>query len=432
MNVFEAEIAKYERRLAKIEQSPRPNMVKSNKIFYQAMLEDNREQLAWWRQGKPFVVVGGSDLSILMRCFGDFRVLNLVRIADRMGTKKAEAAVEKLRAMGLPDFVCDRTILFLPLAAMAGEIPEPKIVVTRTGGCEVVNNTTRTLAKTMGIPLFTIDVPFEDPHHQHLPYVTKQMENLIAWVEANLPGAKFDEKKLVEWQTAVRRYWAALHDIYELRKHVPCPDHPRDVFREPMFPGQFPNPSLIIEYYERYRDELRERVAKNYSPVGEEKLRIVWAISGPYGSGMWDYLAQTGVAMPYFLFGSSRDNFVMPHYGDTSDYGRELKPLEEEARKTLYNSWGGGGERWIRDSVFACQEFKADGLVLFEQTGCQPVLGLGQLLTQRLKERYPIPVWSVEGRQLLGRSEGVEAEFMSGLAAFVNLCHERKKVRQAA
>ncbi len=427
MNPYEIEIAKYERRLRAIEEKPSPTMLASNKLLYRAEMEENIEQLKAWREGKPFLA--GAIMGEILRSFGDYHLVPLVGIADRLGSKRAEQYVDKVRAMGLPDYACDRTILFLPLAVMEGELPKPQIIVVSTGFCEVINDSHRTLARLLGVPVYGVDVPFEDPHQPHLDYVVKQLEGLIEWVEATLPGAKYDETRQVERQKYAHRFEAALHDIYKLRQHVPCPDHPRDVFREPTGPGGFTNPELITEYYESYRDELQERVKTGFVPVGEEKLRIVWAISGPYGSNIWDYLAERGVSVPYWHYGQAARNFFKPTYGDTTEFGRKLTPLEEGARQMMYNSWAGNGERWIKDTLFACQEFQADGLVIFEQTGCQPVLGLGQLTADRLEKEIGIPAWRIEGRMLLGRTERTEDEFMSGLEAFINLCFERKKSR---
>ncbi len=428
MNIFEAEIAKYERRVARIAANPGSKMLASNLTYYQAELEHNKELLKWWGEGKPFVAIGG-PMPTLLHAFSNCRPLNLIRIADRLGTKRAEEACDKVRAMGLPDYACDRTILFMPLAAMMGDIPKPQLIVSHTGACNVANDTHRALAHLLNVPVYTVDVPFEDPHKEHLAYVTKQLHGLIEFMETNLPGAKYDESGLVKCQKYMQRWSNAMHDIYELRKRVPCPDHPRDVFREPLFPSQFFNPELIVQYYESYRDELRDKAQRGWTPVGEEKLRIVWAISGPYGSNAWDYLAERGVSVPLFHYGQEKRTFAMPTYDDVTEFGRKLSPLEEEARMILYNSWGGIGERWIDDTISVCKEFRADGLVQFEQTGCQPMLGLSQLATERVKAEVGIPCWSVEGRMLLGRTEHTEAQFMAGLEAFINLCFERKRGR---
>ncbi|MBI2957687.1 MAG: 2-hydroxyacyl-CoA dehydratase [Chloroflexi bacterium] len=431
MNIFEVEIAKYERRLKRIASSPGSNMLASNRLLYEAHLEQNREQLRWWQEGKPFISQSAFGIETFVQAFGDFQMLNLIPIADRLGTRLAEAAFEKVRAMGLPEYACDRTTLFFPLAIMGGELPRPKLIVTRTGACNVMSNSHRALGQMMGVPVFTIEVPFQEPHQEHLGYVVAQLEQLIEWIEVNLPGAKYDEEKLAEMQQATKPYFDALHDIYELRKLVPCPDHPRDVFREPVHPGQFVNPGKMIEYYQSYRDELRERVRTGFVPVGEEKMRIVWGITGPYGSGIWDYLAGRGVSVPWWQYGGTARIFYKPTLGDVTEFGRKLSPLEEVARTMLYNSWGGDGERWIRDTVMVCRDFKADGFVQFEQTGCQPVLGLGRLVAQRLEKDLGIPSWQVEERQLLGHSERTEAEFVSGLGAFIDLCFNRKAARGA-
>ncbi len=428
MRFFEEEISKYERRLKRIGDNPSPSMLVSNRLLYEAMLEHNKEQLRWWREGKRFIATeGGTDL--LVRCFGDFRPIALIPIADRMAPDRAEACFDRVRGMGLPDYACDRTILFLPLAIVGDDLPKPAMVIARTGACEVAHNTHRALAKMMGIPVYTIDVPFSDPHEEHLDYNVAQLKELIKYVEGNIPGAQFNGETLIKWLELERRYFNALHDIYELRKLVPCPDHPRDVFREPHSPSGYAVPSVMVDYYEAYRDELKERVKRGFVPVGEEKLRIVWGITGPYGSNVWDYLASRGVSVPFWHYGQALRNFAMPFTGDEMEFGRRLKPLEEVSRFMLYNSWAGDGERWIRDTVHSCKEFKADGFVYFDQTGCQPVLGLAELVKTRLEQELGIPMWYVEGRMLLGRSERTNTEFMAGLESFLNLCFNRKQTK---
>ena len=76
MNVFEVEIAKYERRIEKIERNPSPTMLASNKLFYQAQLEDNRANLEAWREGKRFLSAGQSRNTMVLQCLGDFQMLN--------------------------------------------------------------------------------------------------------------------------------------------------------------------------------------------------------------------------------------------------------------------------------------------------------------------------------------------------------------------
>lgn len=424
-SIFEEEIAKYERRLDAIERNPRPDMNASNKILYQLMLEENRALDRAWREGKTFLAVVGHQSNV-MRCFGDYPIVTLTRIADRLGLKRAEAAAEKVRAMGWPDYSCDRCILLMPLAYMGEELPKPKLIVAETGGCNVHHDCHEALAAMLDIPFFTVDIPFKDPPKDHLDYVVKQVDELIEFVEANLPGAKFNMNTLIERGKIATRRTKALHEINELRMHIPCPDHPRDVFREPLYVGNFIDPTLLAVYYEAYRDELKEKVARGYTPVGEEKLRLVWSISGPHDSSIWDYLVKRGVSLPYWHQGGSPRAYVLPFTGDQTEFGRRLTPMEEEIRTWTRMSWGGTAERWLNDIIPCCKESHADGLVMFEEQGCQPMIGMCKLTADLVEKELGIPVWRVEGRQLLGHTERENAEFLAGLEAFVNLCFERK------
>ncbi len=76
-------------------------MFASNKLLYQAFLEHNREQIKWRREGKPFFTASGMAMPILTRIFRDFQPRGFVPTADRMGSKDAERAVEKVWIMGL-------------------------------------------------------------------------------------------------------------------------------------------------------------------------------------------------------------------------------------------------------------------------------------------------------------------------------------------
>ena len=57
MNNFEAEIVKYERRIRKMEANPGPGRLKCNKLLYEALIEDCKENLRAWKAGEPFAVV---------------------------------------------------------------------------------------------------------------------------------------------------------------------------------------------------------------------------------------------------------------------------------------------------------------------------------------------------------------------------------------
>ncbi|MBI2958605.1 MAG: 2-hydroxyacyl-CoA dehydratase, partial [Chloroflexi bacterium] len=177
-SIFQEEIDKYQKRLDRIDRNPSPTMLSANRLLYQAHLENNKAHLRWWQEGKPFIALAGAGLETLFRAFGEYQILPMVYIADRLGTKKAEEAMDKVRAMGLPDYACDRTMLFMPFATAGVELPKPKIIITRTGSCNVVNNSFRAMGRLLDVPVYTIEVPFSDPYQEHLDYVVEQLRDL--------------------------------------------------------------------------------------------------------------------------------------------------------------------------------------------------------------------------------------------------------------
>ena len=153
-----------------------------------------------------------------------------------------------------------------------------------------------------------------------------------------------------------------LRDTYELRKRVPCPISPQDSFRLMAMPSRYPNPAKVVEYSRSYRDELFERADKGIGGVPEEKLRIAWLATGPYGRSTFDLLTRKGVSLPWFHYGRAPQYFgvVRDDYGDESVYGRKLTPLEELGRFFNANVWAGDSDAWVDPLIKVCQELKID------------------------------------------------------------------------
>lgn len=58
------------------------------------------------------------------------------------------------------------------------------------------------------------------------------MTGLIKWLIKTVPGVSYSEDKLIDWFDAEKNFFDILHDIFELKKHKPCPMVTRDAFRE--------------------------------------------------------------------------------------------------------------------------------------------------------------------------------------------------------
>ncbi|MBI2856730.1 MAG: 2-hydroxyacyl-CoA dehydratase [Chloroflexi bacterium] len=192
-------------------------------------------------------------------------------------------------------------------------------------------------------------------------------------------------------------------------KHVPCLVDPREAFggggnASPL------HPEKSLAYARAKLEELRERAARGFSALPEEKLRTIWTVTG-YNNDRapLDYLASRGVA----LLMRTDDGIIkgcgfLPTYGDESQFGRKLSPLEEQARELLNGFWLALKEQWVVAITRLITELKCDFLINFVQSGCTQTIGLARIVEETVQKELGTPSLHVEGRSLF--SEGYNRE----------------------
>jgi len=203
---------------------------------------------------------------------------------------------------------------------------------------------------------------------------------------------------------------------------------PQDTFRMTRPPSRSMKPKKALEFAKMYRDELFERADTGVGGVTEERLRVAWLATGPFGRETFDLLSKKGIGMPLFY----RDEIAFEYgaekndYGDDSVYGKHLTPLEEIARRSNCLHWGGDAELWVGPLVKLCRELKIDAVVDFLQAGCVPTKNLKKITSIRLKDELGIPTLDLEGRQML-MTEAAQVEMNKRLEEFLDMCLANKK-----
>jgi benzoyl-CoA reductase/2-hydroxyglutaryl-CoA dehydratase subunit BcrC/BadD/HgdB len=260
-----------------------------------------------------------------------------------------------------------------------------------------------------------------------LGFVTDQLEEFIEFAEKKIPGVRYDEGRMVDLLEVETKALACLREINELRRHVPCLLSALDAFRLPRFPSYYPDPHSALAYFEAWRDEMQERADNGVGALENEKLRLLWVVTGPFYFNPFLMLAKHGVAVPAMQFGWMTRMFGInyPGFGDETEYGRRLSPLEEQARFLNSNSWAVLGETWVRDTLEACRNLRVDGMVYYVQIGCTASAGLGRVVAEQAKKDLGIPTLLMEGRQLDAQFKSQE-ECERELEAFVQLCLDQK------
>jgi benzoyl-CoA reductase/2-hydroxyglutaryl-CoA dehydratase subunit BcrC/BadD/HgdB len=257
--------------------------------------------------------------------------------------------------------------------------------------------------------------------------LAEQTGELIEFAEKSVPGIKYNEDTLIEMMAMDDEAFGYQADTYELRKKVPCPLSAQDCFRIIRRPSHSPNPKRVLEYTRSYRDELFERAEKGISGVKEEKLRIAWLATGPFGRETYDLLARKGVSMVLFHRGGTALELGMVHPDYSADTGgRKIAPLEELVTALNTNIFGGSSEMWVDPLIKACRDMKIDAVVDFLQVGCIVVKGLKRVTAQRLWDELHIPTLDLEGRELFSTEEAT-VEMNKKLEEFLDMCIANKK-----
>ncbi len=411
------QIQSLKRRIKNIEENPRPEFLRSNKLRYELELESYLDIIEAWKEGKPFAIL--MNVEQLAEPLG-FKHQGFIEWGDRVRDPQRyyNIAVNKL---GFPEHTCDRTMSSLGLF-LSGEVPVPRLIVGRRVPCDPERWSVMAAAKYAGCLFYDLSRLISNDY-ENIRCLGEQLAELVEFAEKSIPGIKYDESKLIEMLEMEQTAMNYQIETYNLRKQVPCPISPQDSFRLRPMVSRYPNPAKAVEYCRIYRDELFERAAKGTAGVKDEKLRIAWLATGPYGRATFDLLARKGVSLPWFHYGAAAHYFgVVPNnYGDDSIYGHKLTPLEEVVRPWNANTWAGTADAWVDPLIKICRELKIDAVIDFLQVGCIITKNLKRITSQRLKDELGIPTLDLEGRELYATQAG-QVEMNKKLEDFLDIC----------
>ncbi len=424
MNYLEAEVAKYERRVKRIRENPDATKLKSNVLLYEMFLDYRKQTLKDWQDGVPFAYLsGGSVYNHLFRAMG-FRTIHLPNTADR-AVSDAARYLEISRQRGYPDNTCDRIQVYLGLT-MSGELPRPSFLFYYGGECLQLTYGGRWLAEEFKVPSYCLDYPLENSGHEGYQHVLKQYREMISLCESEVPGIKFDEAKLADYQRKADMIHSFNQEIFELKKRVPCPLSGRDALRRPSV--ELCDDPRYPEYFQLCRDEMMAKAEKGTGGLAQEKARVIWVVSAPFYADPFSFLESRGVAVPVYDAGmgsGDQREYVSPY--DEKRYGRRLSPLEYMASMVAERSEGRTPDSKSKRIIKCCRELHLDGIIYFMLSGCMPEIGCGRIVADRAEEELGIPTLLIDG-YCLDSAKYNQTDFESKLDAFVSVLLARKGI----
>lgn len=420
------EIATCDRRIKRIKENPDPFRPKANLLLYQIERDLRIEQIEARKNGRP---IGFAGFTPLTRALG-MVPWDGIYSADRTHGKEATKYFDIVRKEGMPEHTCDRCSILIPMV-MNGDFPKPDFLMTSNYECNPIFESHVLISQLLNTPTYHIDRHFNnfamEMDDDILKYTTDQLGEAIEYVEAKVPGCKYNEDYMIELQEYDRQFLQQYQKLWKLKAAIPYPLAGREAFREIRLADLYPVPAKAVEYMKQYVEEVAELVDKGVGaakPV--ERLRLLWSVSGPFYADPFSWLDQRGVAIPaaemtvYNGWFSGR----MPIWGDQWK-GRKLTPLEEEARQFDY-AWGRLGDKWVETHLGSCRDLHLDGIIYFLQWGCPTSNNLGKVVADVAEKELGIPTLLIEGR-MLESSVYDEKDFFAKLEDFIEVCLSRKE-----
>ena len=420
---LERQIAVYENRIKKIEQTPDPSRLKSNRAMYELMRDYNKEMLQHWTEGRPFLVGDAYPPARLLSAM-DFFIINPDASAQQR-IRRAPEYIDISNSRGFSADCCTSTRAGVGMI-LAGDVPPPSVIYGDSFCCLPFYVRNSFLVREYNVPLINIDAGYfvdvqGDNYQEAVDYIAAQYEKMLPLLE-EVSGVPYNEDKLRELQKHHYNSIRLAVEIQELAKAVPAPIAGRDSLR--FYPRSLRNPDRLTQYLEALRDELKERVDAGIAYVPEEKLRFLWLQTPPLWMDTFDFLEERGVAVLTEMGGLNIQRAVLD---PIEEWHPEDSPIKQEARWALNFHGYGRAESRVQGVANQCREYKIDGVIHCSQRGCHYYAHTARLIQERVEKELGIPWLTING-DFMDMRDFDESEYYGQLEQFVDLCLNVKGV----
>jgi benzoyl-CoA reductase/2-hydroxyglutaryl-CoA dehydratase subunit BcrC/BadD/HgdB len=256
------------------------------------------------------------------------------------------------------------------------------------------------------------------------------LKRLIAFLE-EVTGTRVDEERFIESVIYTQQAVALWDEILEYCKAVPSPLDFKSLLT-------LMTPSFLLRgapeavaFYEKLRDEIRERVEQGIGAVSPENKRLLWDnIPMWYNLSMFHQLEERGaviVASPYTSMWGTAYKTMGTDGGEAkaakqplvepSTYPQALKTMAEymldKASALTYEV----NQRLFKSMV---KEYKIDGVICHSNRGCKG-LSNGRLdIMQWLQEECQVPILIFESNSA-DPDDFAEGQIRTRLEAFLEI-----------
>ncbi len=238
--------------------------------------------------------------------------------------------------------------------------PQPAAVIATTHLCDAAAKVNSTASRVYGCPYFLIDIP-QERGEEAVSYVAKQLEEMAHGL-SGITGRKFKPEKLaeaIEFSNQARRY--ALR-VNELRQAVPSPMRGSEALGYLYLIGQGFGSKKTAEIYRSMAKELEKREEKKFTPLGEEKYRLLWLHVRPYfRNRLFHYLELERKASIAF---EETNHIFWPELDPE-------QPFKSVAQRLVLNPANGPIDRYTDIFLDLADKYNVDGVLHYAHWGCR-------------------------------------------------------------
>lgn len=288
--------------------------------------------------------------------------------ARQVSVRLCEAAEREGFSRDLCSYArCVLGSLFEEVDLPEGGMPKPDFLVAATCACDTHLKWFQVASRHLKKPLFLLDVPYgttgagsENLDDYYVEHYVSQLEELGLFLEEQT-GGKLDSDRLRETIALSDQTSDLWMEIQNYRKTIPTPMGARDAFSAVFFMLCVPGTKMAVDFYERLRDEVKEKAENRFGTMENEKYRLIWDnLPMWFDLNFFDYINSLGAEVVAETF-----SHVWAGSLDPSE------PLESLARKYLPNFANCIVDRRIDLILSLARGFSVDGVILPTNWGCR-------------------------------------------------------------
>ncbi len=305
-----------------------------------------------------------------------------------------------------------------------GGLPRPDFLVASTGACDTHFKWFQFISGHFKVPFFLLNMPYNisgvDSEHleeAHVEFYISQLDELIDFLQEQT-GTELDKERLRGITALSDRTSQLWEEIQQYRKTIPAPMDARDAFSAVFFMLSIPGTQMAVEFYEKMRDEVKERAENKLGTIENEKYRLVWDNLPPwYSLRFFEYLNSLGAVVVAETF-----SHVWMGRLDSS------RPFESLAKKYLPNFANCSIDRKIHLIQNLVKEFRADGVILPTNWGCR-MMSIGEtIVKEQVFKTLGVPSLILNMDSSDWRSYD-EAQIKRNVEVFLQVLSEKKRRR---